>query len=390
VAYVDIDYEVVPENLALAAHDLIQQRWPDWEPNEANLETWLIDAFARLAAEVGILGKRAAFEIFKGFGATIMNLPPDVEEQATVSSTWTAEDNAGYTIAAGTVVIVEETGDESYAFEVVSDVVIPPGSTATAAGEVTLRAVAGGASVNGVGGAGVTAVVADAYGYVSTVTLTGEASGGQDEETEEDYVNRLSDELQLMTPRPILPRDFEVLALRNQAVSRVKAVDGWNPTAGTTGNERYIGLVLLDEDGADVAGGVKTEVETELDAMREVNFVVDVGSPTFTAIDVTATVRCYAGSDPTQVDAAVTAAVENYLSPSNWGRPSTGHADLLGDWVNTDKVRMSEMYAAINSVEGVNYVESLTIEGGTADVNLSGVVPVTQPGTIAITANSGP
>jgi uncharacterized phage protein gp47/JayE len=383
--FVNLDLPSDPEQLREQMFDTIRSRWPDWEPADGNLETWMVDAFARLGSEVIDLVQRAGEEIFKEFGTDIMQLPPETELHATGQSTWTMIDNAGYTIFAGTEVGIPASGNDLVAFEVVSDVTVPPGSTVTGTGEVSLRAVIGGTDANELDA---TPVLISAFDYVDTIVLEDPTSGGQDEEDPADYIERLRDELELLTPTPILPEEFAVLALRVPGVYRAVCVDGWNPTAPSTGNDRYAGLVCLDENGDDVDAGVKTAVEEYLDALREVNFVVDVGAPTVTAIDVTTTVRCYETFEPADVDAAVTAALEEFFSPLRWGTPSVGSPDT--DWVNTDEVRFLEVAACINNVAGVNYIESLTVEGAGVDVALSGVVPLTNAGTIAVTANAGP
>lgn len=382
--FINLDIAPDAEAMAQAIYDYLSSSFPGWAPAAGNVETRLADGTAALYAEVADLMSVVGEEIFRGFGQSVVNIPPIAGAKATATSTWTAQDNAGYTIAAGTLVGLRAAGDSLLAFEVESEVVIPPGSTATAAGAVSLRALQDGTGGNDLAGP---AEMIDALGWVDSVVLVADTSGGVDAETNTDYLNRLSEELSLMTPRPIVPRDFEVLARRNGSVHRALALDGWNPTAGTTGNERYVGLVLLDEDGADVDAGVKTEVEERLDAMREANFVVDVGAPTFTAIDVTATVQLHPGFDPTAVDAAVTDRITEYLQPYNWGTPNySGLTDPSVQWENKTVVRYLDIWSLIDNVPGVDYPTALTVEGGTVNVNLSGTVPVTQPGTIAVTA----
>ena len=305
------------------------------------------------------------------------------------------KDDAGYTIEAGTMVTVAESGSDDHAFTVINQVIVPPGDTLTEPGEVLIQAVINGEQANGLTGDPELATsVPDNYlGDTGGISLIDPTSGGADAETEEDYVDRLVEELQLMSPRPILTQDFAVLAQRNPSVHRAIAINGWDGT--DTDNERTVGLVLMDENGEDVSAGVKTEVEEYLESLREVNFVIYIGEPTYTPIFVTTTVRCYTGFAPADVDADVTAAITNYLDPANWGvktvSPSYGT-----NWRNETVVRQTELVALVNDMSGVDYVESLTLgtstaPGGTADVTLSGDVPLTRPaetGTgISVTAN---
>lgn len=381
-SFITIDIDRDAETLAEEAYDFIRTRWPEWEPADANLETWIIESLARLASEVAELTADVSLAILREFGETVAGVPPVDAVEATATTTWTMVDNMGYTIPAGTLVGIVGADDELIAFEVVSEVTVPNGSTSTAAGAVQLRAVEAGTNANDLTA---TPELIDALAFVSSIALVTGPSGGTDAESDEDYLDRLVEELQIMTPRPIIPEDFEVLAKRVSGVHRAKAIDGWNPADDTLNNERYIGIVAIDEAGADVSAGIKTEIDELLQELREVNFVVVVDSPDYTAIDVTVTATAYPTFDPAAVDAAVTDALEEYLSPANWGVPPHGETD---DWVNDDEVRFLEVAEAINRVAGVHYIDSLTVEGGTSDVALTGVVPLTQPGTISVTVNA--
>ena len=71
---------------------------------------------------------------------------------------------------------------------------------------------------------------------------------------------------------------------------------------------------------------------------------------------------------------------------SNWGRPQgiiTEDATRL--WQQETVVRYSELLRTLSLI-GVRYVQSATLNGGTADVNLTGTAPLTRPGTITVTA----
>jgi uncharacterized phage protein gp47/JayE len=382
--YVTIDITADPEEMIVQMHEQLRTRIPAFEGADSNLETWLMDIWARLLAEVLSLAMTMPDEALMKFGETVISIPSLPASEAVGDSTWTMKDNAGYTIPEGTTVVIPKSGSENVGFVVAEEVVVPPGSTATAAGEVPLRAIEPGDEANDLTE---DPVPNQALEYVTLVELTGATAGGVDAEDPADYRNRLVEELQLMTPTPILPRDFEVLAQRIVGVQRATALSGWDPSGDTLGNERYVGIVAIDEDGADISAGLKTELTDYLESLREVNFVVEVGAPTYTAIDVTTTVRCHETFDAATVDAAVTEALEAYLDPASWGIPPFG--DATG-WINTDEVRIGEVYQVINAVPGVNYVEALTVEGAGVDVVLTGRVPLTTPGAIAVTANPGP
>ncbi len=393
--FVSIEISTNPEEMAQQVYDEIAVGIPGWEQNPANLETFIVAALTRLMAEIATLGAQASQAIFYEFGRLIVNLPPLLPTKAVAASTWTMIDNAGYVIPAGTQVVLSSTGSDQQGFETMNEVTVPPGSTATGAGEVSLRALLEGDEGNDLGSI---ATLATAYDFVESIEVTADSDGGSDGETEEEYVARLVDEMSLLAPRPILIDDYPPFIRRIAGVERAIAIDNWDPADDSLDNVLTIGFVAIDEDGEDVSAPLKEEIQTDLESRVISDMVVNKGAPTYTPIFVTTTVRCYAGYDAVSVDAAVTAAIQAYLDPSSWGVNPLNQTETEQSlsWRNAKVVRYGEMWSLIDRVPGVDYVESMTMgtstaPAGTTNISLSGVVPLTRPaatGTgISVTAN---
>jgi Baseplate J-like protein len=379
------------ERLEQEAYDFLQSRWPDWEPADSNLEAWLVAACSRMVAEAEDLARDVPPAIFRYYGATVLGINPVEATHATVDSTWTLDSNpAGRTIEEGTLVGITGEGGESVTFEVAADVALAAGVMATGAGAVPLRAVEPGVDGTGLGGAGQPVELIDALAWVAGITLTGATTGGTDEEDDDAYLSRLSARLTLLTPRPILPRDFELLAAdiasQNGVSARTLALDGYNPGDGTLNNERMVHIVMVDDTtGANVPGGIKTAVDAGLQEQREVNFIVTVGDPTRNTVGFTYAAVAHAGFDPATVEAAADAALAGFASPVYWGNP-LGIEERA--WRNKTVVRYQDALTVLNNVEGLDYVSSLLIhlngDGGQAnDRNLIGAAPVVDPGVIS-------
>lgn len=379
--YIDATITVDPNELYDLAVEYLQSRIPGWEPADGNLDAWLIEALSQIGSQVAETAQGVPTEIFRRFGQDLVNLPPQDATAATGKTTWTMIDNAGYTIPEGTTIGFQADDGSTVAFQTIADVEVPEGST-TAEG-VEVVAVEEGAFGSGFTGE---AGLLDVLDYVQTVTLEAQTTGGSDGETDEEYLERLVDELRLQTPRPILPDDFATLARRVAGVERSVAIDGYNPADESLENERMIAVATVDADGNPNSSQVKSEVDALLQGMREVNFVVNVIDPTYTEIDVTYTAVAWPGWDAEAVQAAADAAVAEYLSPSSWGQPPTGQPD---GWVNDTKVRYLEVAQVLNAVDGLRYVTDLKVEGATADVNLTGAAPLPKPGTITGTVEGG-
>lgn len=389
--YVNPPIETDPSALADDSVAEVQARIPEWEAAPAGLATILLEAGAFMAAEGRDVASDVPRAAFRYLGARLHNLPPVEASPASVDSTWTAIDNAGYTIDAGTIVGVRATGDELVLFEVDADVVIPPGSVATAAGEVALVAQEASAEGNGLGGVGVAAELVDALVWVQSVVLTGVVAGGADAEDDDSYLNRLVDELQLQSPRPILPRDFALLAQRVGGVDRALAVDLYKPAdqpspgdPAETNRERSVTVYAVDADGEPVGPVTKAAVLALLSSMRETNFEVWADDPTYQEVAVDFAATAYPGWDTADVLARATAAVEDYLSPADWGVPPLSEDR---QWLPEDRVRYLEVAEVLNRVDGLRRVDSLAIGGeglplGEPDVYLGGLASLPRPGTV--------
>lgn len=378
--YIVFPIEVNPEDLQENVYDYLQTRIPGWEPNAGNLDVWMAEAFSLWAADLRTAMSEVTDAIFRNFGESMIGIPPTPASAATSSVTVTARDNAGYLMPQGTLMAYRTAQDDLYPFETAADLVIAPGSTS---GTVAIIAANVGAAASGLGAAAAAMELIDPIDWVTSVALVATTSGGQDAESDDAYLDRLRGELQLLTPRPILPQDFAALAINIPGVSRVIAIDGYNPATATYNNARMIALAGLDANGEAVSPTLKATIQSTLDGLREVTFVVNVVDPTYTYVDVTFSVKAIASYVPAQVLSSVSAALQSYFDPSLWGRSDA----VVGGWLPQNTVRYLEVASVINSVDGVDYIQSLTIgvNGGAQqpiDFPLAGVAPLTRPGVI--------
>jgi hypothetical protein len=370
--YVAVQFEAEPFNIEQAVYDYLQTVFPEWSPKNAGLATILTEAFAQEVAELMRLATDVPPEIWLYYGR-LVGIVPDAAVPATGYTTWTMIDNAGYTIPAGTTLRLLIGGDEYAAFETVDDVVVPNGDLATPAGAVQIRALEDGTRSSGLE---TTPELINILDYVDSIAITGPTTGGVDEEDIDTYLDRLARRLQLMADRPILPRDFEIYTTSVfTGIARALAIDGYNPVGGTYGNEKMIAIAALDTDGNPIDAPTKDAVKAQLEAVREVNFVVNMIDPTFTALVIDVTVRAYEGFSAAQIIENVQAAVNLFLNPLQFGQPDYGDAPV--EWLRDDTVRYLDIAAVVRDrSDGVNYIEDLAVNGGVVDVALAGVAPL--------------
>jgi len=387
MAYIKTPIDTDPPTLAQSVFNYIVAKSPLWVPNDGNLDTWIIRAVTQLASENRSIASDVQDDIFRYFGASLVGLPPINATSATAPTTWTMIDSFGHTIPAGTAVGVTNATGDIVPFQTVSDVVIPAGQTATGAGAVVISALQPGSAATSIGAAGAQVTLIDVLDYVSGITMTAATAGGTDDEADVDYLNRLVQRLQGLSQRPILPADFAAMALQaDPVVYRAVAIDGFNPADSTYNNQRMIAIAAVDQNGAAVSTTVKNEIDTLLQANREINFIVNEIDPHFTTINIVTSIHVQTGSDPTATDTAVQGSIHAMLDPANWGLdPTQPGSTGLRTWVETTVVYFNEVITAISNTTGVARVISLTLNGGTADVTLTTPAALTQVGTISIT-----
>jgi len=223
--YIEIPIETDPDILAQEGFDFIQSRFPEWVPNDGNLETVMIEANARLTAEARDVASAVPTDIFRYFGQ-LVGVPPHEAAYAQSTVTFTAINNSGYTIPAATQLSIHTSGNELIAFETLAEAVIPGGSTTVTL--VGIQAIEAGVAASGLPMSSLIDLL-DPLDYIVSVTLDADTTGGMDAETDDEYLNRLVLRLQMLAPRPILARDFAVFALDIDGVSRATAIDGYNP-----------------------------------------------------------------------------------------------------------------------------------------------------------------
>jgi Baseplate J-like protein len=390
--YISYPVDATPEEILATAYSYIKGLSPQWLENDANLDTWILQAMASEMSDVRELARDVPDTIFQYFGQSVLGFPAIDAVSATVNSTWTAINNAGYTIPAGTQVAIQDALGNQQAFQTVVDIVIPAGNTTTATGAVLLEALQAGAAGSGLGGAGTQIKLLDTLVWVNTVTLTGATSGGLDAETSTQYNDRLATHLLLLSTRPILANDFSIKALEVPGVYRAVTIDGYNPAGGGTyNNERMVTVAAVDVNGSNVSSGIKSQIQTLLDANRELNFVVWTMDPTRSAVDVNFTAKTFVGYDAATAAANAVASIQQYLNAATWGiDPASSDTGGIQTWVDKNVVRYSEVAQQISNADGIDYWTSLTMRlapaaFAAADVTVPGPASIVAAGTITPT-----
>ena len=313
---------------------------------------------------------------------------------------------AQYTLPAGSQVLLSLAG-APLGFVTSTDLPIQSGGSATA----NVAAVLPGTAFNG---AGSPASMNSQISWLSSVSVISPASAGQDPEDPAAYRDRLAATLQLLAPRPITANDYATMALNfvpqpntdQQEVGRSTAIDGYDPTSNTYNNSREVTVCVADALGnpltQDTMYGIGGSSSVPillpsswgvlgwLRSLREVNFIVNVVAPNYTAVYVATEVKGLSGFAAATIQTGIQTALMNYLNPTAFGLPQSAQTG----WSNTTSVYRSQLLSIIQGVAGVDHVVSLSLGFGanptntTSDLLLPGPFPLPTSSTATIPLNA--
>jgi hypothetical protein len=364
-----------PDQILLRMLQQFAATVPGWVPREGHPEVALLEAAANMAAEDRALIASVSAAVFGHFGESLILLPRLRGTAATATAVFNLADANGHTIPAGTQLLWDDGAGGGMTLTTVDDVIVPVGQSVAAAVAVT-------ADTLGSDGNRITTgpvQVVDALSFVSTAALTIGAAGGVDDETDSDYLDRLAEYLTHFGATAVTAADFAALARNIPGVDRAIAIDGWQVAGDTLGNEKTVGVVVVDAAGQALSAATKTAVDAYLQSLREINFLITVTDPTYTTLTVVFTATARPGRNAADVKANAEAAALAYLSPATWGTDAGAHT-----WNLDNVVSYLTLAGEIRAADGVDRLTALTVNGGTSDVTLTGRVGLPGPATTAV------
>jgi hypothetical protein len=329
----------------------------------------LADVFAGLHAEaLTTLTQMLAIAFRGSMEKTDRTIQRDaVQATATGTLTRTAADAAAgeRIVDAGTEFNLQGADGNPVAFQTVNDETFT-GTDDDITG-VDLVAVLGG---NGGNGLSTVLGPAQTVAWYQSLALGAATSGGEDGETDDEYLDRGADEKPGRAFTIVLPDDL-ARYLRNQpSVGRVQVVNNYNADTSTANVGGHITAIVVDDDGAALAGGTMTTLEASAQEIAVTDGEIHVTGPTDTLITVVFTGVAHSAFDASDVETRAEAAVLDFLDRSRFGQPDFG--DEQAEWLDIRTVRYQDLVTVLNNVQGFDHYTSLTVNGGTADITMTG------------------
>lgn len=365
--FIEVPVDTDSQTLADDAVERLSERWPAWEPNDADLEVIQIETLAPMAENVAQALALVPRAIFREYGTKLVGRPYNAGVSAGSTLTFFFIDSSGYTIPQGFEVDID-----GFAFTVDVEQVVPVGSSSI--GGVQVHASVEGEDANGLVGSNI--VPMTGLAGIDHIVLDAPTSGGEESEDDVDYQNNLSVDLKLQAKTLVTTRDFEIWAMQKAGIGRAVA-----DHAG----DRAVNVAVATVEGELVSAGDKTALTADFDQFKLVNTVLTLLDPTYTTINVTYTVKAVPGFDFTDLQARIDSMLTQLLSPPNWGVPKG--QSVLQSWVNEPVVRQNTIIDRIGDIDGVNYVTSVAITGSAGSASgtnwtMAGTYPLPRPGAM--------
>lgn len=359
--YVDLTlYDKQPDEIVSEAVDYARVAVPEFEYATGSIEDALLQASAYMTGVLsGAINRMTSgtLEIL----LQLLGVTRDSGTSSTATATFTLIDTLGHTVPAGTRVGYTDRSDPLnpvlYTWDTAEDLTIAGGSSS---GSVELVATATKEYPSLT--TGTTLQLYTPISYVSTVSLATDVSSGSDAETDAEFFSRAVARFNELSESLATTSQFESYVLNNYSdVYRCKAYSRVNPASGSdiadSPENGYVTIYAAKVGGASLSPTASSIIEADLANRAVAGLNINVEPPFLVTVPVGVTVVAKSGYMSTDVIANVTNAINSYIHPDYW------------NWGT--KIYYNELIAYIDSVEGVERVNSLTINSLTSDYSFT-------------------
>jgi hypothetical protein len=403
--FIQLELIADPDQLSENALQYLEDNVEGYVARPAAVETVLLEAAAFMSAEIVDQASEVDPAVFAYYGESLVGVPRNDATPATGIATFEVDaSEIPVFVPAGTLLSVPSPTGSLVVFETREDFTMPPEG-----GQFDSAILAQDPGEVGNGAFG-DAELIELISGVSSVTVSSATTGGVEEEDADAYLDRLTTALTLLSPRPILPEDFAKLTQQDPRVGRAMAIDLFQPPAslggvksadatwgaepnGATNIPRAVTVVVTALDGTALDPDTMQDLVDDLDARRELNFLVYVIPPNISAnaIDVRFSLKPSTGYDFDTARDGADAALREWLNPATWG--SAEPQARADSWTIDRTVRFTEVIDYANRGDGVWWVTGVQTKfstqddthWGTSDLTLVGPAPLASAGTITIT-----
>lgn len=369
-SYVDLrPFDLSDQDIVTTAIAATQLNLPGWVPREGNTEVVIFEALALEISEAITAVNRTPGAVLQAI-LLLAGVDRDFGAAPIASAEFTVGDTLGHTIPGGTRMYLPLDDGTTVVFLVEPPGLdIPPGSST---GTVSIIGDTFTASANGIA-TGAALLMADPVPFIESVELASDVADGRDRETDNQWRDRGVQRLSRLSDALVLPPHFEAAALERPEVERALAIDLYDPTqVGDPGDHAgHITVAVLGENGAALSTEAKDDIEQDLEASAVAVLDVHVVDVVIDTVPFAIQVHLLPGFTSGNVITSVEDAVAAYVDPLSW------------QWGSV--IRINELIALADRVDGVDYVGTVTIDGVGGNYTLSGASTLPKAGVVTVT-----
>lgn len=337
---------------------------PEWQPRAGNTEVALMQALAiQLGPEIlaiQLVRDRVVEGLMSLYGVT---RNPGTAATGRAKFTVTASNPTQYVPQGSRLRMLVSSTGETVDFLTVEPLTVITSETLT--GEVNIVADRIGTLANG-SAIGTPLSVVSSLPFVETAKLAAVVVGGDGAESDASFNGRAASTLARQVSTLVQAPQFEYASLTRTDVGRAKAFDNYDPAQPSATVFGHVTVAVADKAGAALASAAMTELGQWLTSQALASLLVHVISPTYTVVNVSATVKAEVGFSGADVKARAEQALRDYLSPARWPWDAT--------------VTQYGLVGVLGGVSGVRDVQTVP-----ANIALAGKAPLPTVGTITVT-----
>lgn len=341
VEFIDTSSE---DELLATAVERMRVSIPEWVPDEAQTEMVLLEALCVLVGmtvyEINQLPELVVEQLLGLYGVT---RDEGALARGVVEFTVSGSEPVQVVPVDTVVRWTSETTGETYDFVTVEELTLEASRSTT--GRVSVECVEPGVIPNGIVGQPVSLV--DSIPFVEFARFATVVSGGRDDETTEELLDRGAAVFARQNSTLVLPDQFATAALEHASVKRAKAYSRVDPKQPYREVLGHVTVVVAGNDNESLSEEVREQVERSLVEKAIAGLNVHVIEPHWVVVEIKATVVASPSSDAETVKKNVERVLRSYLSPSSWS------------WSNT--IAKNELVGVASKATGVVWVKDVVL-----------------------------
>lgn len=348
-----------------AARTHLKSVFPEASINPSSVESVLLESLAVEVGPIAIAYQQAQFAVTEHL-LGLHGLRRHQGRPATGKVTFYVTNQAPLVVIPAGTFLRYRVSDISNSLEFVTTSEVRIETSTSMEGTAYIEATSTGEAHNGIP-AGVRLDTVQYLSHVEYVEVAQTTRAGQEPETDAAFTQRAMALLARQNSTLVYKENFVSAALTQEGVGRAFVVDNYNSDTDTIQNG-HITVAVTDSTGQALPPDDVEDIRGWLQGQAIASISVHATDPTYTTVNLSATVEAKPGWNHEEVRAGVVEALTSRLDPMTW------------EWWSN--ITVPDVITWIDDAPGVARVIDVP-----AGASLLGVAPLPLPGVFTITVN---